>query len=329
MNYVTITQVAKDFGISTRTLRYYEKINLLHSLRTDEYAYRVYDETALLQLQKILILRKLRISLKDIQGIFDDPTTNRMLEVFVAKAQELEDEQAALSTMKLILETFIHQLQTYSSVSLQQVLNEDEELLTAINALSLTKIPFKEEKSMSDLHDANAKLTKLKNVRVIQLPTSTVASSHYIGDAPEDHAYEQLAVFIQQSSLYTHKPDAKIYGFNHPNPTAEQPVYGYELWVTIPDDFPVTAPLEKKQMPGGLYAAHAITMGNFHEWEWLAKWVTEENPLYGPRVLDDQGQQMNGLLEEHINGIFNAHQQIEAGADRQLDLLFPIQKLTE
>ena len=63
MKLLTISEVSKNFDISTRTLRYYEKIGLLPSLRVDDYAYRVYDETLVARLQQIIILRKLRIPL--------------------------------------------------------------------------------------------------------------------------------------------------------------------------------------------------------------------------------------------------------------------------
>ena len=41
---VTISQLSKEFGISTRMLRHYEKMGLLSSQRIDGYVYRVYDK---------------------------------------------------------------------------------------------------------------------------------------------------------------------------------------------------------------------------------------------------------------------------------------------
>ena len=62
--------LSKQYGVSTRTLRYYEEIGLIQSQRTDEYAYRMYDEQNKNRLEQILILRKLNIGIKDIQYIF-------------------------------------------------------------------------------------------------------------------------------------------------------------------------------------------------------------------------------------------------------------------
>lgn len=324
MELVTISQVSKMFGISTRMLRYYEQIGLLPSLKKDEYAYRVYDEHSISRLQQIIVLRKLRISLKQISMIFDDPNTKTMLEVFMQNVNEIDDEITALSTMRIILNNFISELQQKSDVSLKTVLFNDETMLSAINSLSLTKINFKEEKSMDELNKANENLSKLKNVRIVHLPPCTVAASHYIGENPEENAGNQLYEFIKNSNLYEIKPDARVFGFNHPNPSQDKPAYGYEVWVTIPDDMDVPSPLVKKHFDSGLYAAHTIVLGNFHEWDWLVKWVTVDNPKYEANHIDDSGECMGGLLEEHLNYVYHASLNWPDSDEHQLDLLFPI-----
>ena len=64
---VKIRDVSCKYGLSPRALRYYEDAGLLTSIRTEGYAYRVYDENAVKRLEQILILRKLNISIKDIK----------------------------------------------------------------------------------------------------------------------------------------------------------------------------------------------------------------------------------------------------------------------
>ena len=68
---IKIRDVSVKYDISARTLRYYEDMGLIASRRSDDYAYRLYDETAVKRLEQILILRKLKISIKDIKHIFD------------------------------------------------------------------------------------------------------------------------------------------------------------------------------------------------------------------------------------------------------------------
>ncbi len=324
MDLVTISQVSKMFNVSTRMLRYYEEIGILPSLKVEDYAYRVYDEDSVLRLKQIILLRKLRIPLKQIKMIFDSPSTETMLNVFMQNMSEVDDEITALSTMRVILSNFIEELQKNTNIALKSVLFNDEIILNAIDSLSLTKINFKEERSMDDLNKANEGLSKLKDVRIVHLPPCTVASSHYIGENPESNAGDALYDFVKKSNLYSKKPDARVFGFNHPNPSEDKPVYGYELWITIPDDMEVPAPLEKKHFDGGMYAAHMITLGNFHEWEWLVKWVVEDNPKYTNNDIPDCGECMGGLMEEHLNYLHYANLDNPESDEHQLDLLFPI-----
>jgi DNA-binding transcriptional MerR regulator len=55
------------YDISARALKYYEDMGLISSRKSDDYAYRLYDENAIKRLEQILILRKLNIKIKDIQ----------------------------------------------------------------------------------------------------------------------------------------------------------------------------------------------------------------------------------------------------------------------
>ena len=72
MELRTISQVSKALAISTQMLRYYERSGLVQSLQKANYAYRVYDENAIARLRQIIILRKLRVPVKQIRTIFDN-----------------------------------------------------------------------------------------------------------------------------------------------------------------------------------------------------------------------------------------------------------------
>lgn len=72
MSIQTVTVVSRTLNISTRMLRYYEKIGLISPVRKGDYAYRCYDEFTVRSVQQILVLRKLRIPLKQIAQILID-----------------------------------------------------------------------------------------------------------------------------------------------------------------------------------------------------------------------------------------------------------------
>lgn len=323
MELMTISQVSKGFGVSTRTLRYYEQIGLLKSSKKDEYAYRTYDGQALAQLQQIILLRKLRIPLREIASILKDGGTAAAVEAFRKNLGEIEDEITALSTLRSILAALIRRLQENAGIHVRLDLFGDESMLALIQSLSLDKIRFKEEVSMEELNRANDKLSQLRDVRIVYLPPATVAASRHVGENPEQNAALPLDKFVIESGLRELKPDLRHYGFNHPNPSDKSPVYGYEMWVTVPDEMEVPAPLEKKRFPGGLYAAHMIPMGNFNEWEWLWAWA-QDNPDYEPATVDDGGECMYGLLEEHLNYISHVSTGCPEPEGMQLDLLIPV-----
>ncbi|MCX8128516.1 MAG: effector binding domain-containing protein [Clostridia bacterium] len=323
MDLQTISMVSKSFNISTRTIRYYEQIGLIQSVKMDGYAYRSYDENSLNRLKQIIILRKLRIPLRDIQLILQREEFADAIRIFLDKIRELSDEITALSTIKSILEEFVSRLKENTEVNIKHRLLADESLLKIIDALTVTKINFKEEKTMDDLKKASDKLSKLTDVRIVYIPPATVASIQRIGGTPEyDTAYE-LKKFMDKTELHKIKPDLRQYGFNHPdgsNPDGSD--HGYERWVTIPDNMEVHEPFIKKKFAGGLYAAHMIQMGNFEEWGWLCEWA-KNNEEYEP----DWGNSecMGGLLEEHLNYINKFHlSNEELDKCMQLDLLIPV-----
>ena len=179
MKLMTISQVTKAFNVSTRMLRYYEQIGLLPSQRREDYAYRVYDENAVRRLQYIIVLRKLRIPLKQIELIFKAPEQIQIIEIFQKNIEELNDEITSLNIIRDVLNVFVIRL------------NES---------------------------------------------TRSIIKFDMLQDA--------------ESKLYEKKPDARMFGFNHPNPSPNRPHRGYEDCVTIPDDMEVTAPLVKRGLRG-------------------------------------------------------------------------------
>ena len=328
MEPITISQMTKMFNVSTRMLRYYEQIGLLPSRRTDGYAYRMYDTQAVTRLQQILLLRKLRIPLKQISRIFDNPDVETMWEVFARGIQECTDEITALTIMRRMLEGFVSKLQANGGVPLQKVLFDDKIMLDAVNALSMTKIHLKEERSMEEVNKAHETLSRLKNVRILRLPPCTVAACHFIGENPEATVGDMMSKALLEMKLYERKPDARMFGFNHPNPSPDRTHHGYEDWATIPDDVDVPAPLVKKQMKGGLYAVHTITIPNFHEWNDLREWV-KNSGKYEPDFAPEGAEIMGGCLEEHLNWVYHNHLGWpEELSESQLDLYLPI-KLRE
>ena len=301
---LTISQVTQYFDVTARMLRYYEKMGLITPFHKDDYAYRCYDEESIKRLQLIIVMRKLRIPLKQIAVILRNSGQRETLEIFRENISRLDGEIKSLKTVRSALSAFVTRLD--GSTSSMDLL-DDSELMEAVNALSLSKSALKEKVKMSELNQANETLNKDLNVRIVLLPPFTVASNHVIGHDPEEIVDKPVDKFIRDTRLYEIKPDARYFGFNHPNPgILEEGVHGYEVWVTIPDDMEVPEPLVKKTFEGGLYAALTIKFPEFQYWGELEKWVknsTEYELNYSELGLEIMG----GCLEEHLNWVYSSH----------------------
>lgn len=233
MELQTITQVSKSFNISTITLRYYEQIGLLSSVKKDEYAYRMYDETAVHRLQQVIVLRKLRIPLKQIATILYNEDAAVVVEVFRQNISEIQDEITALSTIKFILNTLVNRLSEKANVNIKLDLLNDQSILKIVDSLTVTKINFKEEKSMEDLNKANESLSKLKDVRIVHLPPATVAAIQFYCDEPEAHCSD----ISKHWKYYLAQHFLKSYDFtNHletPLPHSQYYFYYYSYLIYI------------------------------------------------------------------------------------------------
>lgn len=101
MKYL-INELAKLASISTRTLRYYDQIGLLHPSITSPASYRYYGVEEVNRLQQIMFLKTLDIPLKNIKEILDQPEFNHL--------DQLKEHLEKLQLKKKQLNTIISTL---------------------------------------------------------------------------------------------------------------------------------------------------------------------------------------------------------------------------
>lgn len=70
----TVQKLAELAGVSARTLRYYDEIDLLKPARKSSAGYRIYGRGEVDKLQQILFYRELGLDLESIQKIVKDPS---------------------------------------------------------------------------------------------------------------------------------------------------------------------------------------------------------------------------------------------------------------
>ena len=142
MELVRINDVVNDFGLSSRTLRYYEEKGLLWSHHPGNKAQRYYDAAALERLKQIIVLRKLQIPVKDIVTIFKNENMSALIQAFVDKLESLDTEISALSELRRLVDDFLHKM-----------------LISGIKKISAITLLYEETEKRLDLGTYKSNLT--------------------------------------------------------------------------------------------------------------------------------------------------------------------------
>lgn len=94
----SIKELSQLAGVSARTLRYYDEINLLKPARISDIGYRYYGQREVSILQQILFYRERGFDLKTIQKIIYDKDFD-MLKAMEEHLLELENQKAAAEAL--------------------------------------------------------------------------------------------------------------------------------------------------------------------------------------------------------------------------------------
>jgi DNA-binding transcriptional MerR regulator len=297
-------------------------------VKKENFTYRTYNISTALKLQQIIILRKLRIPLRQVAEILNSKDTVAVIKVFQQSLFDIEDEITALSTIRSITKAL---LDRFDLLSDKLRLLDDRSLLEIVDSLTVSKTFFKEDKSLEELNQASEKLNNLTDVRIVYLPPMTVAAVSAVGENCEGQATAMINRFVVENNLLRIKPDIRFFGFDCSAGTTGigEPSRKYQTWVTIPDDMVVPLPLIKRVFSGGLYAAHMIKMGDFDHWTLLRKWVMNndkyEHDWYSIRCAPYEDD-MERCFEEQLNYWSNLQNAEFENNEMQLDLLFPVKE---
>ena len=97
----SIQEIARAAGTTSRALRHYGQLGLLRPSRTGANGYRYYDQSALVRLQRILLLRQLGLGLAATAEILDgqqnaSAALRRHLEVLEAEQERIRRQIASV-----------------------------------------------------------------------------------------------------------------------------------------------------------------------------------------------------------------------------------------
>jgi AraC-like DNA-binding protein/DNA gyrase inhibitor GyrI len=165
-------------------------------------------------------------------------------------------------------------------------------------------------------------LEKYPDIKVLkEMELIRTASFCYFGKEPETHAFQVMMEWVRENGLNINKDKLRIFGFNNPSPASpEQPEYGYEVCITIDNDFRFKDEnVKEKILEGGLYAVTNVRRndeGDFGDeignaWQRFNNWRKDSKYTLGSHQ----------WLEEHLGFDDNAS---HTGG---IDLYMPIVKV--
>ncbi|MDY7012925.1 MAG: MerR family transcriptional regulator, partial [Cyanobacteriota bacterium] len=114
-----VSDLAKQTGVSVRTLHYYDEIGLLSPARRTETGYRLYTERDIIRLQQIVSLRQIGLSLEQIRECLEQSqfSPHHVVQLHLSRLKEqLELQQQLYARLNAIAA----RLQSSETVSIQE-----------------------------------------------------------------------------------------------------------------------------------------------------------------------------------------------------------------
>lgn len=119
MRYVSIGELAKKSGVSTRTLRHYEEVGLLNPVAHERGGIRLYDQAGMLRLQRILTLRELGLGLPEIAGVLAEHRP--LVQALEDQAAMLEAQVRRITKMKRAVQSTLNKIRNGESIMPEEI----------------------------------------------------------------------------------------------------------------------------------------------------------------------------------------------------------------
>ncbi len=160
----TISQVASLTGISTRTLQYYDEIDLLKPSELTPSGYRLYNDEALEKLQQILFYKELNFKLNEIKEILQKPEYDKIeafkkqkkllslkrsrIDKLIALLERLEKGESCMSFKEFDLSEYIEALEQFKNEKSEEVVIRQIKRCPVLHII-LHHIPHVEDTSVT------------------------------------------------------------------------------------------------------------------------------------------------------------------------------------
>lgn len=307
-----IGEVAIEYGVSQRTLRFWEECGLVESIRTDS-GYRLYEEESVKRIRQIMILRSFDMPIADIEEIYRQNSLSDAIRLIQKQQTKLENESANFKRLALLLKGLLNLLEENRSMDEMFSLlgNTDGGIL--IDPTSSENLTLQKENPSMDENDVLIR----NELRIVNLPKMEMVEISSDQEKPEDACWNPMLELITEKKL-DKEPGFRNFGYGYNR--CSDGVYVYHVSVSIPKGTEIKPPFEVTEFPGGLFAVLPCTLFNIGErWRELYEAVDESEHLI-PDV--DRERCFEEILD--MEAFFEEHQPL---SKRQLDLLLPVKRV--
>lgn len=196
----TVQKLARLAGISARTLRFYDEIDLLKPARINSSGYRIYGKEEVDMLQQILFYRELGFPLNQIQEIMKSPEFDR--------AQALKKHRVQLLDKKKQLETLIINVERSIAAQEGRITMADKEKFEGFKQKLIDDNEMKYGKEIREKYGdetVSKSNQKMKNMSQADYETVTSLEKEVIEKLLEAYNSGDPASPIAQKAVDLHK----------------------------------------------------------------------------------------------------------------------------
>jgi len=189
-NRYLVNEIAKFFDVTTDTIRYYDKLDIIKPDKNEENKYRYYSREDLISFSYVFLLKKLGLSLKHIEVLLNHNSLDTSISILNKRKEEIEETIKELNMVKDMIDDYNQSnINTYSNLDniniddnvfiLYQEINEKHPfnlIIKQFEELELNKIPlftfcFEKEVFLS-VNFKNAMISKYNSKFAISIKTN-------------------------------------------------------------------------------------------------------------------------------------------------------------
>ncbi len=278
-NLLKIRDISEKYDITARTLRYYEDMGLIRSVRSGDSAYRLYDEASVKRIEQILILRKLNISIRDIQRIFNASGSEVVLEVLGKKVQSIDDEVALLHELKEVVLEFIRQIGRIdfgSDADVKRLYEQAREVETRLTNVDYIGKPS----NVGRMLEAAEKLEREPDILLVEMPPCRMVTSGPLAPLADDAASGRFdAMWMRLGARIADKINPRDFMYHDEALKKSVWLFMLEDWMTEAD----TEGYEIIRFDGGLFAAALADSWEYGEYDRVSRginaWLARQEHL--------------------------------------------------